>query len=369
MTDLAVLGPDPRFGGGGLAQTEAFWRGAVDLGRAPRLYFLAYRGLRGRPAGDLVTGESVSALPGLDGASQRIAGRRLARRVHEARSVWVVSPVASHGYAAARSGLRYGAWIGTTFADEWPSRTPRLSPARRTALAASASTLLRLERETLRRASRLFATSSGSRAAIAAAAEMGTSAIEILPIPVDIERFAPVEDAEWNDRPRLVFVGRGDDPRKNVDLLLDAFTVVRTRIPDAELVLVGRPPRRALPVGAAALGDVDDVATVLRRATIFVLPSLQEGFGVVVAEALACGVPVVTTPSRGPEELVRASGGGRVLSGFGVEELAETVSELLDNPGTLAAMRAAGREHVEREHSPERFRSLLANALQAVDQR
>ncbi|MBA2297291.1 MAG: hypothetical protein H0W14_04575, partial [Actinobacteria bacterium] len=59
--------------------------------------------------------------------------------------------------------------------------------------------------------------------------------------------------------------------------------------------------------------------------------------------------------------------GGRVLAGFGVEELAETVAGLLGDVATLQRMRIAGREHVVREHSHDRFRPLLAEALRAVD--
>jgi glycosyltransferase involved in cell wall biosynthesis len=56
-----------------------------------------------------------------------------------------------------------------------------------------------------------------------------------------------------------------------------------------------------------------------------------------------------------------------VLSGWDAEELADAVSGLLGDAGTLSRMREAGREHVVREHSPDRFRSLLADALGAVD--
>ena len=77
------------------------------------------------------------------------------------------------------------------------------------------------------------------------------------------------------------------------------------------------------------------VAAHLRRATLFVLPSWQEGFGIAAAEALATGLPVVTTPSGGPEALVRDSGGGVVLEGFSAEELASTVRELLADPPRL----------------------------------
>ena len=52
-------------------------------------------------------------------------------------------------------------------------------------------------------------------------------------------------------------------------------------------MLVGDPPQGPLPDGVAALGRVPSVAEALRRAALLVLPSLQEGFGIVVAEALA----------------------------------------------------------------------------------
>ena len=181
---------------------------------------------------------------------------------------------------------------------------------------------------------------------------------------------APEPDETWLARleaPTLAFVGRADDPRKNLPLLLEALPLIRARVPGTRLRLIGRPPER-VPAGVDALGPVDSIAEPLRESSLFVLPSWQEGFGIVAAEALACGVPVVTTPSGGPEQLVRDSGGGRVLSGFAVEELAETVSALLGDVATLGRMRAAGREYVAREHSPDRFRSLLADALRAVDE-
>jgi glycosyltransferase involved in cell wall biosynthesis len=172
-----------------------------------------------------------------------------------------------------------------------------------------------------------------------------------------------VPDDEWRaglERPTVVFVGRGDDPRKNARLLLDAWPLVRDRVPSARLTLVGRPPVGPLPAGVESRGEVADVAVELRRGTLFVLPSLQEGFGIVAAEALACGVPVVSTPCGGPEQLVGDSGGGVVLEGFDPASLAGAVTRLLLAPDELATLRSQGRAYVEREHAPSVFRARLA---------
>jgi glycosyltransferase involved in cell wall biosynthesis len=363
-TRLAVVGTDPRFRGGALAQMEAFWRGAVELGREPSFAYLAHPSLA-----DVSIAGSPLDLAGtkapfgrLDGANQLAAGLRLAPQLDGADAVWVVSTTAAHGYAAVRSQHPYSCWIGTGIADEWAGRRPGLPASRRLALRVNAPILRRLERRVLRGAARVYATSPWSRASVAHAGGLTEDEVGILPIPVDLRSFTPTPDADWqstlND-PVLAFVGRADDSRKNVKLLLDALTL----LPGVRLLLVGSAPRGVLPERVEATGSVAAVAPHLRRATLFVLPSFQEGFGIAAAEALAAGLPVVTTPCGGPEALITESGGGVVLSGFSPDELAGTVRGLLDDPRRLAEMRRAGRAHVEREHSPARFRELLEAAL------
>jgi glycosyltransferase involved in cell wall biosynthesis len=364
VADLAILGVDPRFRGGALAQMEAFWRAADGLGRHPSFHYLAHPSLVGVPLeGSPLNVAGLRAPFGrLDAANQLAAGRRLAPRLREAGSLWVVSTSAAHGYAALRSGRPYSCWIGTGLADEWAGRRPGLRLSRRLAIRVNAPVLRRLERRVLSASVKVFATSPWSRASVARAGGLQEEQVGILPIPVDLDSFAPAPDDEWERtlaEPLLVFVGRADDPRKNVRLLLDALP----SIPRARLLFVGSAPRGPLPDRVEATGVVPRVAPHLRRATLFVLPSHQEGFGIVVAEALAAGVPVVTTPCGGPEALVTESGGGVVLAGFDSEELAATVCDLLDDPGRLAAMRRLGRAYVAQKHSPTRLRELLAPEL------
>jgi glycosyltransferase involved in cell wall biosynthesis len=359
--DLAVLGADPRFGGGALAQMEAFWRGAVELGRRPSFHYALHPSL----AGVSIEGSPLdvpgvpSAFRWFDAGNQFLAGGWLAPELRDARELWVVSTSASHGYAAVRSGRPYRAWIGTGLADEWAGRRPGLPAARRLALRVNAPTLRRLERRVLEGAERVYATSPWSRASVARAGGLAEDAVGILPIPVALSA-APAES--WRatlEEPVLAFVGRADDTRKNVRLLLDALPL----LPGVRVVLVGAPPSGPLPDRVEATGPVPSIEPELHRATLFVLPSRQEGFGIAAAEALAAGLPVVTTPSGGPEALVNESGGGVVLSGFSAEELAATVRELLADPARLEEMRRRGHEYVAREHSPTRFRELLAEAL------
>lgn len=344
MTDLAVVTQDPRFGGGARAQTDAFVAAARELGREPLLLYPRF-------------------VPLVDSAAQLIESRRLASAVHAARSAWVVAAAAPYGEAARRSGRPYAAWIGTSLDEEWAARRPHLRPSRRLALELNAPLLRRLERRVLRGARQLYATSPSSRAGLAAAAGVEPAQVGILPIPVDIVLFRPGPDEER--QPTVVFVGRADDPRKNVRLLLAAWPEVRSCLPDASLRLVGRPPIGPLPAGVEAAGEVTSVADELRRASLFVLPSLQEGFGIVVAEALASGTPAVVTPCGGPEELVRAAGAGTVLADFEPGTLAEAMVAALESPD-LPAQRDRGRAYVEAHHSPARLRAELAAAFEEL---
>jgi glycosyltransferase involved in cell wall biosynthesis len=357
--DLAVLGQDPRFGGGGSAMTEAFLDAARSLGRTPTLLYDPHPGLDNAR----LTWRRFEAL------RQLAATRRLAHAAREGRSLWVVATLAQHGGAAVRSGRPYSCWVATTIASEWTGRAPGLASSRRAMAAASIPVLRSIERRVLHGAQALYATSAASCALVAAAAERPESEVNVLPVPIDTSCFYPADDSLWREAlegPVLTFVGRADDPRKNVGLLLDAFELIRKRLPSARLRLVGREPRGRVPNGVEIVGVVPDVAAELRRAAIFVLPSLQEGFGIVAAEALATGLPVVATPSGGPEELLTASGGGLVLSSFSADELAETIATLVADSGTASEMRASGPAYIREVHSPKRLNYLLAEAFTAT---
>lgn len=353
--ELVVLGQDPRFGGGSAAQARAFVDAAEALGHPAELLYDRHPGL----------GEARLTWRRIEGLRQLRAARTLEMQARNAPGLWVVASLAQNGGAAARSRRPYGCWVGTTIRSEWAGRAPGLAPLHRAAAGLSVPALAALERRVLRSAARVFATSPASRADVARAAALPEDEVGVLPIPVDVERLRPAADDAWREAlsvPVLTFVGRADDPRKNVPALLEAFTRIRASLPDARLRLVGRPPSGELPPGVEAVGEVADPGVELRRAALFVLPSRQEGFGIVAAEAMACGLPIVTTPSGGPEDLVRRSGAGVVAS-----DLAAAVVSLVRRPDELAEMRRRAREHVEREHAPAAFREALRAALAQVD--
>jgi glycosyltransferase involved in cell wall biosynthesis len=345
MADLTVLGQDPRYGGGAAAQMDAFLAAARTLGRDPRLVYVPHPTFDGRR----LTIDRIEAL--------RV--RRHAPSLAE--PLWVVATTAHHGIAAASSGLTYDAWISTSLEDEWRGRTRGLAASRRAARALSAPAVRHWEQRVLRGSRRLFTISRAARTAVAAAAGRPEADVGILPLPVDLDAFAPEPEADWRrrlDQPVIAFVGRADDPRKNVRLLFDALPLlsgVRVR-------LIGDPPRGPLPPNVEATGRVASVAEHLRSASLCVLPAYQEGFGIAAAEALAAGVPVVSTRSGGPEELLERSGGGVLLDGWSPDELAARCESLLADPDGLVARRNAGRAYVVREHSP----AALAAALRGV---
>ena len=357
MADLLVVGPDPRFGGGSHAHAEALVEAARALGRDAELVFVPHPTLR--PEQRLSPVDRVEPLRLLRGS------RALVPALRAARTVWVASPLAHHGLAATRSGRRYAVWAGTSLADERRGRLPGLPTSRRAAALLNAPALGAIERRVLRGAARVYATGPASRAAVARAGGLDESRVGLLPLPVDLDRFAPLPDDEWTarlERPVLAFVGRTDDPRKNLALALAALPLIRRRVPAATLRVIGPGAPPPATDGVEALGEVPSVAEPLREAALLLLPARQEGFGIAAAEALACGVPVLATPSGGPEELLRprAAGWSRTAGRPPSSRSARSRSWRTLVPSGDAAPGARARRG---EHAPQRLRDLLAAAL------
>ena len=136
--------------------------------------------------------------------------------------------------------------------------------------------------------------------------------IAVVPNGIDLEvyRHEPDEQRRVSLEKRILFVGRFD-PVKGVQYLLRAMKIVCEVLPDAKLILVGDGEEREnLECLTDSLGIRDRVFFVgmiphekipdyLYQADIFVLPSLSEGFGIVILEAMACGLPGCRIASGG----------------------------------------------------------------------
>jgi glycosyltransferase involved in cell wall biosynthesis len=99
--------------------------------------------------------------------------------------------------------------------------------------------------------------------------------------------------------------------------------------------------------------DRPEAGTLLRmyqEATVFALPSDEEGFGMVLLEAMACGVPVVSTLSGGPDAIVTNGKDGYLVPRNDVAALSSRLGELLLEPARAIEMGDAARRTIERRY-------------------
>lgn len=189
--------------------------------------------------------------------------------------------------------------------------------------------------------------------------------IELLPLGVDLERFA-FAPRTINGPLRILFVG-GIGQRKGIKYLLEAYRQIHSSA--TELVLVGpmSGSERALRAYQGIYeyrGTVTpaQVAEEMRRAHVLVLPSVFEGFGLVIPEAMATGMPVIaSTHTIGPE-MIRPGQDGFVLEPDDVGGLAERLEFLARHRETLVEM---GRHAASRaqEFSWQRHQARLAELI------
>ncbi len=181
---------------------------------------------------------------------------------------------------------------------------------------------------------------------------LGGDAVEI-PNGVDVAAYAHARPLPGYPRPETVgFLGRFDEPRKGMAVLLEAVRMLAPTRPNLRLLVVGRGDAAALrrlagPVADRldVLGAVDDAdkAVALRSMDVYCAPHIGgESFGMVLTEAMSAGTPVLA----GDLDAFRAVLGGSAGVLFPVGDaatLARSLADLLDDPARRAALSAAGR--------------------------
>lgn len=225
-----------------------------------------------------------------------------------------------------------------------------------------------LESASLRAKDLIFTYSEHTRSSMIADYGIAPDRVVVAPTACKID-FPDADDVLGPRRDTLLFASTDFD-RKGGDWVFEAFTALRRKHPDLELVLVGGGATLPLPDGARHLGLVS--FDVLRRqylsASLIVHPARHDAYPNVLKEALACGLPAVASASAGIPEIIRDGVTGVILDQPGAATLAEAVDELLGDPARLDGMRRNCLEERERfrpETCVERMASAMTGVLNA----
>ncbi|MFW0794547.1 glycosyltransferase family 4 protein [Gordonia sp. CPCC 205515] len=188
---------------------------------------------------------------------------------------------------------------------------------------------------------------------------LGSDAVEI-PNGIDVAGFADAPPLEGFPREghSILFLGRYDEPRKGIDILMRALPEIVEQFPDLTVLVVGGGNERALRRRAGDLADhlvflgqVDDQtkARALASADLYCAPNLGgESFGIVLVEAMAAGAAVIASDLNAFRRVLDDGRAGRLVPTGSGDDLAQAVIELLSDDATRAELVAAGRRRAAR---------------------
>lgn len=186
---------------------------------------------------------------------------------------------------------------------------------------------------------------------------------------VDLSRFRPVPKED--DVFRIIYAGRLSI-RKGVHCLLEAFSALG--LAKAELWLIGdlsdeiRPFLKEYNGSFKWLGGKreSELSRYYSQGSVFVLPSLEEGLAMVQVQAMACGLPVISTPNAGAEDIIEEGREGFIIPAGDVEALKDKISRLYLDPALCRRLGRAAREKALRSHSWEDYGEMIFRLYQKL---
>ncbi len=196
--------------------------------------------------------------------------------------------------------------------------------------------------------------------------------IQVIPYGVDLRYFSPLTDADRQGKARDLKVRKFRVicvaqivPRKGHTYLLEAWK--QLKLPDAELLFIGRVSDSMRPVLARYEGLFTHIPHVpnhsLRKyyctSDVFVLPSIEDGFAYVCAEAMACGLPVITTVNTGAAELLDPGTDGYKVPIRSATAIAEKIELLYRNRQQALEMGCAAELKARAEMGWDRYADRL----------
>ncbi|MEU3314605.1 glycosyltransferase family 4 protein [Streptomyces sp. NPDC048387] len=181
----------------------------------------------------------------------------------------------------------------------------------------------------------------------------------VIPNGVDVEFFARAEPkAEWTGQ-TLGFIGRIDEPRKGLPVLMAAFPRIVEQCPDVRLLVAGRgdeeeavaslPPALRSRVEFLGMVSDEDKARLLRSVDVYVAPNTGgESFGIILVEALSAGAAVLASDLDAFAQVLDKGAAGELFANEDAGSLADAAIALLRDPARRAELSSRGSAHVRR---------------------
>lgn len=181
--------------------------------------------------------------------------------------------------------------------------------------------------------------------------------ISIIPNGVDLSKIPQTK--EKRGAGQIVSVGRLSQ-EKGFSYLVDAFVRVKEKVPEAKLDIIGEGPEREkielqiaklnLETSVRLLGSLphDEVIRAMRKAELFVLPSVAEGLGIVFIEAQACGTPVIGTNVGGIPDVIIHEETGLLVPPRDAQALAQAMVMLLENKALAQRLATEAQQQASR---------------------
>jgi len=183
----------------------------------------------------------------------------------------------------------------------------------------------------------------------------------VIPNGIDIQEYSNVASVKC-DNFQVIFIGRLVF-YKNLDTLIKSFKKVVEKVPKAKLVIVGDGSMKR--AWQALVGDLglsekvvfagnvphEEKVRLLASSSFLVLPSVVEGFGIVLLEAFACSKPVLVSEVKPLTELVENGKNGYVIPPFDADAWGDKIIALLNNPAKTVEMGIYGRKRLEKSYT------------------
>lgn len=197
--------------------------------------------------------------------------------------------------------------------------------------------------------------------------DMGKKTISITEPGIDHNFYSPGEE---KIRGKLIVLYAGRlELLKGIPYLIEAFKSLKTNF--AELWLAGpvseeiKPFLKNIPSSIKVLGSKEkiELLALYRKAHILVLPSVQESFGLVMLEAMGCGLPVIATAQTGAPDILTEGKDGFIIPDVSSFELAGKISHFLENPLLNLDMGKSARERIIDRYTLSQYSQRFLNTL------